>query len=68
MKMVCCRVCVDRFHINFDDEMTFESFDDTDGSLLKKKVTMARPVEGFNDGMDTIGDVIFSNKQQPAKC
>ena len=42
--------------------------DDTDGFLGKRKVKMARPVEGFSDGMDTIGEVTFSNKQRPAKC
>ena len=60
---------VDRFHIDFDDEKHFESFgsfDDSDG-VLKKKVKMAKPVEGFSDGMETIGELTMS-RQRPANC
>ena len=51
------------FRINFDE-------DDTDIGMLKgrRKVKMAKSVEGFSDGMDTIGEVTYSNKQRPAKC
>ena len=51
------------FRINFDE-------DDTDIGMLKgrRKMKMAKSVEGFSDGMDTIGEVTYSNKKRPAKC
>ena len=35
--------------------------------MLKKKVKMAKPVEGFSDGMETIGELTMS-RQRPANC
>ena len=34
----------------------------TNGFLSRSKMKMTRPVEGFSDGMDTIGEAIYSNE------
>ena len=58
--------CCYRYHIDFDDESKFESFDEADG--FRKRVKKAKQVGEFSGDIDTIGELTISTKQRPAKC
>ena len=59
---------VDRYYINFDDEMNIEPPDSVDGSVFKKKVKKAKPVGGLSGDVETIGELTMSTRERPESC